>query len=338
MRRKDNLGAMLTAAFTICVMAIVIGACFKASREEVYKEPCDTETITILPTEEEKEDTPVIEISIRETPVQYVVKEVLSSEEQKVMVYNASPLKDPINFTTTLPIEDSKEEEECLFLSASKRDIVEYVSPMGNVYEIDLVRLHSLWSEDLSTVGMEMYGYENTVAVLYDFLVYQMNVEHNIACGIIGNCAAEGTFGKKQSVKKYISSIEQAREWLDADSVDTGYGIAQWTIDSRRERLLTYYESAVETFESFEDAQKVAEMVCLYEELESFDIFESYQEEVGIEDATGRVSLYYEKYKYSAQDWTKNEDGTISLTGSKGSGEKRLKYAYRVDKFYDALQ
>lgn len=318
-----------------------------------YEEPCEIVTVSVSPTCVPIPTGIPTEITVNASTVVtpapvivYSIKEDVSTEAQEVEVYDAIPFVEDIK--SLPPLEELKEveaveqpsteDEECLTLASSNKGFVEYISPKGNVYVIDTERLNSIYSSPESFKNMGLGDYNTTAAVIYDFLVFQMGVEHNIACGIVGNCAAEGKFGKKQSVKRYISSIEEARSWLDRDAVDTGYGIAQWTTGGRRERLLDYYESAVKVFDNFEDAQKVAELVNLYEEIEDYDVFGSYDDIVTVEDATGRISLIYERYKYSTQDWTKNKNGTVSLTGDIGSGSKRLKYAYRVHKFYSALQ
>lgn len=303
------------------------------SKEDVVEVAVVNMADEVLPDIIEQEATPIKEPE-RDKIIIYTAKEVVYSEPQEVAICNKEPVADDYKFAPTREELHALEAEEELELFSSNKSKVEYVSPYGNVYVIDTWRLNELYTNIDAFEGLGLGDYNNTAAVIYDFLVFQMGVEHNIACGIVGNCAAEGTFGKKQSVKRYISSIEEARSRLDDKAADTGYGIAQWTTGGRRERLLKYYEAAIKVFDNFEDAQKVAELVNLYEEIMDYEVFDSYDEIVAVEDATGRISLFYEKYKYSAQDWTKNVNGFVSLTGSVGSGGKRLKYAYKVHEFY----
>lgn len=267
--------------------------------------------------------------------VTYAVKE-LYEETTKVVVHDkpATPIMD---FSV---IEDDTEQKEDLMLFSADYNlpIVKYVSPKGNVYMIDVQRLKSSFYEAPSMEKCGIYSYNREANILYDFLVRQMGVGHNIACSIIGNCSGEGSFGSKQSSDIVISSIDDARKFLSKTSPDTGYGIVQWTVAGRREKLLSYYESAVEQFSDFEVAQWVAEMVCLYEELGDYDLFGGYNKKIAIEDATGRIAVGYERYKLSRYDWTINKDGTVHLTGNVGNGKQRLNFAYAVHKYYSETE
>ena len=267
--------------------------------------------------------------------VTYAVKE--SYEETAKVVVHDKPATPIMDFSV---IEDDTEQREgiMLFSIDYNMPIIKYISPKGNVYMIDVQRLKSSFYEAPSMERCGIYSYNRETNILYDFLVRQMGVEHNIACSIIGNCSGEGSFGSKQSSDIVISSIDDARKFLSRKSIDTGYGIVQWTVAERRERLLSYYESAVKQFSDFEVAQWVAEMVCLYEELGDYDLFGGYDRKIAIEDATGRIALRYERYKLSGYDWTASKDGTVRLTGKVGNGKQRLNFAYAVHKYYSETE
>lgn len=211
---------------------------------------------------------------------------------------------------------------------------------------------------DINTI-IDCYYYENeygvmnrdddsTINACINFFYEQMNISPEIVAGIIGNVCVEGHFGEEQNSYEIASSVDDYLVKL-LDDKNKGYGIAQWTHDSRRadlaeqivevrEHLMTEYNFSYEecTYgEYYPIAIVLGECIHLYYELQDYEIFDSYDESYTLEDATGRVALLYERYKNSAKHWEQDHTGKVYLIGStESSGARRLNFAELV---YDRI-
>lgn len=244
---------------------------------------------------------------------------------------------EPITIKYETPIETPKvievemqEVEQDEILTLTSKEFINNVGKEVITSEVQ-VNVSLLHLEENFVSPSWDYKYRiKDVEIIWEFLVNQQNVHPNVAAGIIGCLYHEGTFGEQQGSYNYIDTIEEARVLLDESAASTGYGLAQWTFDDRRELLLKYYEEAFMVYPN--DAYKasvVAELCCLIEELKGYNVFEDLTQVHSIEDATGRVARLYECYKGCEDDW-KKVSGSYCLCSEDKSGTKRLQTAYDV--------
>lgn len=271
------------------------------------------------------------EVSATSEPVAY---EAAASKPRKNEIL-FSELMDDFMIETLYGdgVADEDGEYNLFLLQANDTRIVHFVSPeTGIEYEIDLDRLNSAWNsaEAFEWDNRECHNY---VAVIKNFLIDQMGVTENIAFAIMGNSANEGGFGMEQKSYDIFDDLEQAVSKLRNSSVHRGYGIIQWTSMNRRNKLAKFYEEADKLGISFQEVMFVAELVFMYEEVQQYNLFSSYDEQVGLEDACGRVAREYEGYTESKDEW-KKKNGEYTLVASKGSGYNRLKYAKKFKELW----
>ena len=194
---------------------------------------------------------------------------------------------------------------------------------------------------------------KNTAALqntCVNFLFEQMGLSPEIVAGIIGNVCNEGHFAQQQGTHAIISNLDDYIYLLESDD-GRGYGIAQWTYPTRQDSLRLYLDEAVRIVMDQYDATYeecvygeyyptvviIAELTHLYDELMDYDIFEDYTSYYDLEDATGRIALYYERYKNSKKHWAEDDEtGTCYLmsTDSSNNGTLRLEIAKQV---YDLM-
>ena len=182
---------------------------------------------------------------------------------------------------------------------------------------------------------------DSTINTCINFLYDQMNVSPEIVAGIIGNICVEGHFGEEQNTYKIATNVEEYINNLKSDK-NKGYGIAQWTYQTRQEELaiqvddvryylmseynLTYDECTYGEY--YPTVIVLGELIHLYYELQEYEIFDSYNDYYTLEDATGRVALLYERYKNCKKHWTYTVNGECILIGSaECSGARRLNFA-----------
>ncbi len=189
---------------------------------------------------------------------------------------------------------------------------------------VDVNALRQAYTTEYPTYSWDVKNKINTIYLLHEFLVNQNGVNENIACAIIGATMNEGYIGQKESSNSYIDSIESARSVLGSGT--EGYGLAQWTFSTRQKALLEYYEMCSCMFDDFADAQMVAECCMLLEEVKAYNVFPSFDENISIEQATGRMCKIYERYQGVDSQWSSNYE----LISNEGSGWLRLEYAYAI--------
>lgn len=228
---------------------------------------------------------------------------------------------DDIASTYGITIDYSSNEEGTIF----------FESPVtGVVHKINMNSLLDAYECAPELGDLDTKKAYREISVLWEFLVEQKGVHKNIASAIIGNCACEGKFGQMQGSDTYIKNIDDAEYYLKTSRKNIGFGIVQWTNSERRERLYEYYKAANEYVYNIESLRILAELTCLYEELNEYGLFGSYQQEISIEDACGRISTKYERYAKCYEDWEVLSNGVCKLKNENGSGAKRLEYAYEV--------
>lgn len=184
----------------------------------------------------------------------------------------------------------------------------------------------------------------STINTCINFLACQMGVSPEITAGIVGNVCVEGHFGEEQKTHKIATSVDEYIKNLLSEK-ELGYGIAQWTHESRQEDLVELMNDMIfivmEEYDvTYEDAVYgdyyptviiLSELVHLYTELQEYDIFDSLYDYHTLEDATGRIALLYERYKNCKKQWKYDEAGCCKLVGNdESSGAKRLNFAYLV--------
>lgn len=304
MRKSKEVKCRLV--FGLLIAAVVFSTCkgivvkVQESFPRVYAEATASENIECVEESSEVETSEVDEFSLQQQMVKDALAEVYArrAADNSIEAYSVNT------------------------------DIIWFTSPVtGVVTKVNVAELmDAYYYADASSV----LGYKEAL-VLLKFLVEDMGVHKNIACAIIGNCSREGRFGEEQDTGIYINSLDEARALLTADTEGIGYGIVQWTTPGRRELLLKYYEEACYHLPVFEEAQIVAELMCLYEELQTYELFTNYDQVLSIEDACGRIALKYEAYKDSNKDWSMNSAGVCSLERTNCSGAKRLAFAYRIN-------
>lgn len=211
--------------------------------------------------------------------------------------------------------------------------------------------------DDLMEVYYETNEYgmltKNTVALqntCINFLYEQMELSPEIVAGIIGNVCNEGHFAQQQGTHAIVANLEDYIYLLESDD-GRGYGIAQWTYPSRQESLKLYLDEAVAIVmdqydATYEDCAYgeyyptvviIAELTHLYDELMDYELFEDYTSYYDLEDATGRIALYYEKYKNSKKHWAEDDETGICYLMSSDNDNKgtlRLEFAKQV---YDLM-
>ena len=211
--------------------------------------------------------------------------------------------------------------------------IVKFTSPKtGFVYMINITQLDDAWdnAEPFEWDNMDCH---QRVAVIKNFLIDQMGVNENIAFGIMGNSANEGTFGMEQSTHEIFKNTDDAVKKLCNSKVHRGYGIIQWTSMFRREALAEFYKAAEKIDINFREVMFIAELVYMYEEVVDYKLFTSYKEQVELEDACGRVAREYEGYAGSETDWRKR-NGKYTITNTKGTGYKRYTYSKKFKELW----
>lgn len=174
-----------------------------------------------------------------------------------------------------------------------------------------------------------------------DFLYNQLGMNNEVVAGIIGNVCNEGHFGEEQGTYKLASNVDEYISNLSS-STDKGYGIAQWTYQDRQDKLAAHTVEIIDYLvaeygldyeacmygEYYPTVIVTSELTFLYEELNGYGIFEDFNKEYTLEDATGRIALSYERYKNSKKHWEYGQDGKCYLIGSSEcSGAERLKFA-----------
>lgn len=219
--------------------------------------------------------------------------------------------------------------------AVSNDRIVKFKSPVTDeVFNINITKIRDAW-ENAEPWDWDIFECHQAVAAEKEFLINQMNVAPNIACGMMGNFSNEGVFGMSQGDHKIFKSLEDAKAKLVDSSVRKGYGIVQWTDKSRRALLYKYYAKADKLEDlDFTSKMLIAELVCMYEEVIAYNLFDYSDTSISVEDACGRVAREYEGYGGSSSEWHKS-NGHYSLVKSSGSGPRRLKYA---KKFKELLE
>lgn len=196
---------------------------------------------------------------------------------------------------------------------------------------VDVDRLTNLYKSESE--------FNNLVVTCVDFLYYQMGVEKEITAGIVGNVCCEGLFGQQQKTCLIADNYDTYVEWLDRDD-DKGYGIAQWTSEERQQNLKQRLNEVVDFFvntvglteesvkygENFTACIITTELSFLYDEIQSYRVFTSYDAEYTVEDATGRMAVIYEAYKHSNRQWQKY-NGEYRLALQNSHGAERLDWA-----------
>ncbi len=245
---------------------------------------------------------------------------------------------DDDNATTLQSTEESskknkKASKEEKFDPEKEEVIVKFVSPKTDfTYMINITQLNDAWdnAEPFEWDNMDCH---QRVAVIKNFLIDQMGVNENIAFGIMGNSANEGTFGMEQGTHKIFKNTDDAVKKLCNSSVHRGYGIIQWTSMFRREALAEFYKAAEKIDINFREVMFIAELVYMYEEVIDYKLFTSYKEQVELEDACGRVAREYEGYAGSNTDWRKR-NGKYTINTSSGTSYKRYSYSKKFKELW----
>lgn len=193
-----------------------------------------------------------------------------------------------------------------------------------NPVSIDIEALREAYNTEYPEYDWDVKNKINTIYLLYEFLVNQNNVSHNIACAMIGAIMDEGYLGQKQNSSYCLSNIDDVHAVLGNGSC--GYGLAQWTFSTRQKALANYYDLASTMFTDWNDIQMVAECCMLLEEVKAYEVFSSMDEFISIEQATGRMCKIYESYKGVDSQWSKD----YTLVTDYGTGKLRLTYAYAI--------
>lgn len=166
------------------------------------------------------------------------------------------------------------------------------------------------------------------ISTLWEFLVNQQGMHPINAAAILGSVAMEGDFSEQQGTGNYINNIEDARSLLGRGGY--GYGVAQWTFRTRQKNLLEYYEMAYELYpDDWNKVQLIAECCMLIEEVKVYNVFGDIDSELSMEDACGRVCIYYERYSGCDEQWSYT-NGHVVLVSDEGSGKTRLRYAQDI--------
>ncbi len=251
--------------------------------------------------------------------------------------YNEEPIVATTKVVRTVyeipELSSTNREVECMVLVDS-RVIVDSVNLLINSryvttepVKVDVDSLMQSYYQDYSDYEWDEKNKIDIIYTLWNFLVEQNDVDEVIASAIIGSVMYEGRFAEEQKSYYVLKDIEDARSKLGDGK--RGYGIAQWTYETRQSNLLKYYELANEMFsDNWETACVVAECCMLLREVEAYEVFDDIYSHTTIEDAVGRVCLLYETYDGCYEQWS--SDGGYHLISTEGSGLKRLEYSKSI--------
>lgn len=206
---------------------------------------------------------------------------------------------------------------------------------------IDVTELMNIYSkgEDYKEGSLHK-DKNNFIDTCINFMYTQMNMNIGITAGMIGNMCGEGVFAEQQHTYKIAQSLDEYVEWLDRHD-SRGYGIVQWTTQSRQDKLkkrlyevVNYFKKAYNYSEKELTSGKlfpmvviIGELTYMYDELIEYKVFTSFDAKYGYEDATGRIAVIFEGYNGSKSQFQK-WDGTYHFTGgSKTTGAERMNYA-----------
>ena len=326
--------------FKICAvvsamgLALIVAAC-NTSKEQGYAESNVLVPISVgANADEEVTVTPNVSI-----PSTANDKPEASEETETTVVDMSAGIEQQVILAcVSARVTDADELAQLMLLGVeednnTKTGVIDFVSPhTGRTYKIDLRQLRDAWE------GAEKQAWDNReshqyTAVIKNFLVDQMGVYENIAFGIMGNCANEGDFGMEQKSYKVFNGVREAITKLDNSKVHLGYGIVQWTTMSRRRELIKFYREADKFDMDFLYKMFVAELVWMYEEMEDYKLFNSWQDKLSVEDACGRVARIYEGYEGSSSEW-QVKNGVYYLAIARGTSKSRLAYANRYKELY----
>lgn len=212
-----------------------------------------------------------------------------------------------------------------------------------NDININIDELMDIYYTD-STYGILNNNDDALINTCINFLLNQVGMAPEIVAGIIGNVCNEGHFGEEQNTYRLATSTEEYIALLKSTS-DRGYGIAQWTHQSRQDSLAEHIDEIVNSVmniynvsytdcvygEYFPTVVVLSELTFLYKELLDYKLFEDFSSFYTVEDATGRIALSYERYKNCKKHWRYEQDGTCTLIGAATcSGAKRLLFAEQI--------
>lgn len=198
--------------------------------------------------------------------------------------------------------------------------------------------------ENAPEMDFDYMNKNQTINVLWEFLVNQNGMDPILASSVIGHVCLEGNFGLKEgSTTKTIQDIQMARTVL-TDKKCCGWGIIQWSFADRRVPLLTFYEDAWEGINkedslAWHKSSVCAECVYLLEEMNVCGIIEGFNNVKGnsteelIESTVGYLTYSYVRYQDYKQDWTHSREH-YRLTSPNNAGADRVKYAQEIYRYY----
>ena len=313
----------------------------KTSTQESVETSVEVNVTGVSEDEIESDDVEEVVTAVNGKDVTEFLNDVVSDMQERTK-FLAQAIKIAIKSartTSSVSASAAKKEEKVMYMKIG--DVKVNVDEIMNIYK----------SFDGYKEGKLFADKENFIATSVDFWVTQMGVDKGIAAGIIGNNLREGYFGEQQHTGSQAANLDQYCEWLDRKD-GRGYGIVQWTTQSRQDRLKKQLKATVEYFNTKYNLDRkeltdgkywpmvviMSEFKVAYDEIIDYHVFTSYETKYGVVDATGRLAVIYEGYNGASYEFKKNNGEYYLNKKSNCSGAERVECAWAAWEYMKELK